>query len=676
VRTLKEVLAASDLLRQRALSLALSFVITGVVRRPGEAEGPAEAEAPAEVERPAAGAVDTGGAGGAGGAVQDQRVNAELLFMRAKNVFNEGDFQTSSDILREITELNPLEGEYWAWLGWAIFNLDPGRIKEAEKIIKDSIDINNELDSAWFFLGNVSLAHGNFKGAETAFKTAYTKNPWMLDAVSELKRLEIIKGLEALPTGPGRAANMDAFGLAADPFTEEPIERFFSSSSGQANALEFLVRGVKKKAGPLLLEGVKGAGKTTLVLELLKKLSNTKTLAASILDPPDKELQLIRAINAELNSSTETSSIKEQLLSLGMRISQNKIQSGHTVIIIDEAHTLTDGCLKLVQYLARLKSLQIILLSEPGMGARLATPPFKELDDKVLARSEIRAFTEQETRAYVDKRLSSCPGRTGEALGDEVLLEICAGSSGVPGLINVKAAEALASAAGRTGAAVSLATAEEAPAQTPEALLETLGEELYEPEAVEEEEKEEEGTLLTLEPIEPRAVEKGEGDEGRAEAGGWPVGEPVEEKEAAGFSFEAIEEGEEEEPREEKPQFEFEPFLEEKAAGGPVAEAEAAPEGAEERAAEGEEILVVGKGGMGGTGSEVGGVGALKEGAVSTRIDTARIDTAEEKRKRRKKSEGRGVGRLLFWVVMMLLLGLITGSLIGLFWFDKLGFLP
>lgn len=596
-KTLGEVFAATELLRQRALSLALSFVITGVVKRPGRAEELVDEALPADAERPAAHA--TGSAEGV--ATGDHRVNAELLFMKAKNCFNEGNYETAEKILKEITELNPLEGEYWAWLGWVIFNLDPSRIKVAEKIIKDSIDINNELDTAWFFLGRICLAQGSLHGAQAAFKTAYTKNPWMLEAVSELKRLEIAKGLKASLYGteqkPRRPSYMDAFGYTEDPFSDVPMDRPLNLSAGQEEALEFLLRSIKKKGGPLLLEGEKGAGKTTLLLELLKKLSNTRTLSAVILDPPKKELNLIKAVNEEVGSPTEAASVKEQLLSLGMRISQNKIQSGHTVIIIDEAHKLTDGCLKLLQYLARLKSLQIILLSEPGMGSRLATPPFKELDGKVLARAVIQPHTAAEIDAYVEKRLieaarGAAPGKPFYTLTDEEQKELRVESRGIPALINEKCADILSRAAG--------GAQDKVPPRHP----------LPEAPQAHETNKPLEKSFKTKGP--KPSVPEGSGVESEPTSA-------INIKAKAGILKETT-------PPAETPL----------KTGVIEFPAPAGKEKAEEKL--------------------TGLKGAEKAGAAQI-----------------KPSDKMRPSRLLFWVVVMLLLGLITGSIIGLFWLDKLG---
>lgn len=443
VKTLREVLEASDLLRHRALSLVLTYMVTGLIEG---AEEPAEVEL-LEEEHREAGAPEPGG---------DRRLNAELLFMKARSAVKEGDFDSAIGELERITELNPREGEYWAYLGWATYNRDRSKAKDAEKVIKDAIDLNNDLDSAWYFLGMIMLAQGNLDLAERSLRTALAKNPWMLESLSELKRLELKKTLPPLAHEQieKRAALMGSLALAQDPFEAFPGQGHLLVTDAGGQAVEAFLKAVRKKTGAVIVSGGPGAGKTTFLLEALKKLSGEKVLASIILDPPDTELKLMHAINAEVGSAIESSSVKEQLLSFGMRVSQNRIQGGHTLIIIDRAHLLTDGCLKLVQYLCRLKSVQIALFSEPALEERLGAHGFSELASKVSTRIGLAPLSRGEVREFVLKRVLGSRREGSRAPefdpGEGELEALYSETLGIPKLINEKAASILA-ALPRTG---------------------------------------------------------------------------------------------------------------------------------------------------------------------------------------------------------------------------------
>jgi len=425
-RTIRAALEGSDLLRHRALSISLSLIITGFLKDESKKDDDLDFFEPALEAASSEGAVD-------------QRLNAELLFMRARSNIESGEYKNAIATLREITELNPVEGEYWAYLGWATYKDNPQSLDEADRLVRDAIDLNNDLDAAWYFLGMLSLASDDVRMAQRAFKSAVARNPWMLEAVSELKRIDIKASLGS--PGADRAEYMECIGLAEDPFTACPEPRFLVPVEGQTQAVDFIVKAVKKKAGPVLVTGAEGSGKTTVMLELLNRLSNEKVLAAALTRPPDKELDLMKEINREVGSPTEASSIKEQLLNLGMRVSQNKINGGHTIIVIDSAHRLTAGCIKLIQYLSRLKTLQIILLAGPELSARLKDPDFRELDTRLSLRLDIAPMSSKETIAYLRKRLKvarkdALAAALFDSLGAQALEGVYEQSKGVAGEVN------------------------------------------------------------------------------------------------------------------------------------------------------------------------------------------------------------------------------------------------
>jgi type II secretory pathway predicted ATPase ExeA/tetratricopeptide (TPR) repeat protein len=424
--TVQDVLDNSFLLKQRALSLTLTLIMTGALAKPA---APGE-----EVEEEELKLVEEAEHKESAAPVAGSRLNAELLFMRAKSAFTESRFEEAVDTLKQIIEINPMEGEYWAWLGWALYNHDPSKIKEAEQTIKDAIDLNNELDGAWYFLARIFFDSGEYKAAESAYMTACDKNPWMLEAVAELKRMEVRHALGITTEERPHPGYIETFGFALDPFSTEPHDRFRITPAGQAETLETILSAIQKKEGPIVVEAEEGSGKTTLLIELLRSLSNKKTLAAAILTPAKRELQLIKTINAELHATTESRSIKEQLLSLGMRVSQNNSQGGSTIIVLDRAEELTTGCLKLIQYLARLKSLQIILIGTPGISDRLAEPDFAELNRKSLVRLGIAPLSREETGDLFRKRVSATPTtKTRPAIDDDALALLYKESGGNPG---------------------------------------------------------------------------------------------------------------------------------------------------------------------------------------------------------------------------------------------------
>lgn len=436
-RTLREILDATALLRRRAVSLALSFVTMGLVGVEGSSEG-------FEMLGPGTEALHAVEQGGG-----DSRLNAEYLFVKAKSALSNRDYRGAVEILEKITDMNPLEGEYWAYLGWAVYNEDRCRIKEAQAIIKDAIDLDNDIGMAWHFLGALFLEEGDLSWAERAFKTAREKNPWISEALVELKRLEMAKALAPPDDAQRRGLYSDYFSFTKDPFSPGPVPCPAPLAGEESRCVDGLAQGVEKNAGGMLLTGEEGAGKTTAALELVRRLSNSRVLCAMVLKPEDTELRLMRTINSELYAPADSRAIRELLISLGGRVSQNAVLGGRTLIIIDRAEMLTEGCLKLVQYLTRLKTLQIMLVAGPAFMERLKAPEFRELDQRLSTRLTLGPFTPEDTKAFILRRIeSSSKGGTRPIIIKDSALELLhAESRGLASLVNSNAARVLALAA-------------------------------------------------------------------------------------------------------------------------------------------------------------------------------------------------------------------------------------
>ncbi len=516
-KPLREVLEESYLLRQRAESLILSFIITGLLTeagrvadesglilrlndelarlssldrfrlfslsgeedldrledayvrlskkyRPGlfRGAGPEVRELVGEIrglieeayqglkalreERAGAGGAAVEGARGA-----DARVNAEILFMKARTALEGGEYSTAAGILRDIVELNPGEAEYRAYLGWALFCENPENRDEAEALLKKAVELNKEHDSVWYLLGRFYISSGNLSDGERALRTALVKNPWMSEALYELKRLEIEKrSVHKEEPGRGPSLYTKTFGFTRDPFDSGYAVRDPYRSGSWNEAFGSLMKCIDEGGGPVMLTGPEGSGKTLLALELVRNLSGRRFLCALVLDPPGDEVSFIKTINSELFNRTGADTLREQVQSLNQRLALNKSQNGRTVVIIDEAQKAEFTGLKLLEQLLRNEDLGVVLIGDERLGGLVEEPWLKELERNMRNRLELRPLGPEEVPGYIQKRLDASMGDgkdRGVTFTEDAFSKIFELSRGLPLSINTICRRALEQAA-------------------------------------------------------------------------------------------------------------------------------------------------------------------------------------------------------------------------------------
>ena len=427
---LVQAINSSSLLHHRAQSLALTFIITGMIRlaktegattqdaeisqkQPVAIESPvldqapqptpsqeAPAQPPATFNEPPQPAQALAG--------PNALFNAERLFLQAKPTLDKKDYPAAIELFKEISALNPKEAEYKAYLSWAQYNKDLNEALKAVDSLREILSISPDTPDAWHFLGNIYLASGFPEAAEKAFRMALSLNIRLLDTLSILKLQEYKKTARAPEDTPARHRYMEYYGFLEDPFAELPEARYFFSYAGATSVLDSITDTVKKQTGHILVQGAPGTGKTFTAFELIRRLSDEKIMAALLLNSiPEKRL-LLKAINTEFKCYT-AGSLKDDLLNLTMAVEQNHLQGGHAIIIVDRAHELTDDCLLLLGEFMRHKYLQIIFFGLPTLTGRLYGPIFRELSSKLTVRLTIPAIAVTETPAYLEKRLNSVP---------------------------------------------------------------------------------------------------------------------------------------------------------------------------------------------------------------------------------------------------------------------------
>lgn len=257
------------------------------------------------------------------------------------------------------------------------------------------------------------------------------------------------------------------FDIKTDPFAITPDPRFLYMSRGHREAMAYLVYGIARAGGFVLLTGEVGTGKTTACRSALERVSANIDIAL-ILNPKLTPLELVASICDELQIRypSGTTSIKVLIDRLNIHLLDAHRRRRRTVLVVDEAQNLSIEVLEQVRLLTNLetathKLLQIVLIGQPELRELLSLPALRQLDQRITARYHLAPLTKAETTAYIVHRLTVA-GFNRQIFTRGALDTVYKVTSGVPRLINTVCDRALLGAYGEQQDMVSKSTVRKA----------------------------------------------------------------------------------------------------------------------------------------------------------------------------------------------------------------------
>lgn len=227
------------------------------------------------------------------------------------------------------------------------------------------------------------------------------------------------------------------FGFEQLPFTLTPNTDFFYGLAPHFEAIQTVISALEMGEGVIKVTGEVGTGKTMVCRMLVNHLKDCTALIY-LPNPVLSGTDLRHAVAKELdltveNEATLVDNIQHKLIELhnsGLRV----------VAIIDEAQALSDEALETLRLFGNLetedkKLLQIVLLGQPELDARLEAYHLRQFRQRITFSSTLRALTLDETVAYIDNRIAKSGGSS-ELFSLNQKKAICRSSQGIPRLIN------------------------------------------------------------------------------------------------------------------------------------------------------------------------------------------------------------------------------------------------
>lgn len=234
---------------------------------------------------------------------------------------------------------------------------------------------------------------------------------------------------------------LNFYGLKEKPFNLTPDPRFLYLTPAHREALSQLLYGVQERKGFIVLTGDVGTGKTTLLHSLVRQLDGMAEVALVV--------HSTLAFTGLLEYALEDFGVKVQATSLAQRLFAlnefliDRHRSGQNcVLILDEAQHLSAETLEQVRLLSNFetptaKLLQILLVGQPELKAKLELDQLRQLRQRVGLRCAILPLQPEETREYILSRLRIAGADDPAIFTDEAIARIAAYAGGIPRVVNM-----------------------------------------------------------------------------------------------------------------------------------------------------------------------------------------------------------------------------------------------
>jgi general secretion pathway protein A len=228
--------------------------------------------------------------------------------------------------------------------------------------------------------------------------------------------------------------------LREKPFSIMPDPDLIYWGRAHRMAYTMLEFGVMNSAQFTVITGDVGAGKTTLVRHLLKKLNSKVTNVGLITNTPQGREELLQSIMASFNLPFEGTA--PSLLKTFQDYLYGQYAKGRrTILIIDEAQSLGEEALEGLRMLSNInvdkhQFLQLILVGQPQLKDMLCRPQLLQFAQRVSSDFHLKPLAQNEVAQYIDFRLVAA-GSGAHLFSDDACAMIAEASRGVPRVINI-----------------------------------------------------------------------------------------------------------------------------------------------------------------------------------------------------------------------------------------------
>jgi putative secretion ATPase (PEP-CTERM system associated) len=229
--------------------------------------------------------------------------------------------------------------------------------------------------------------------------------------------------------------------LTGKPFQLNPDPSFYFASRGHKRAMSYLEYGLHQGEGFIVITGEVGAGKTTLVKNLFRRVDPNSFVAAQLVSTQLDADDTLRLIAAAFGLKHEDQSKAILLKRLEEHLLGVHRQGRRALLVVDEAQNLTPRAVEELRMLSNFQAgekslLQSFLLGQPEFRYTLQGEGMQQLRQRIIASYHLGPMDEAETRAYIEHRMKTVGWSGDPAFTEDCFPPVFAYTGGIPRRIN------------------------------------------------------------------------------------------------------------------------------------------------------------------------------------------------------------------------------------------------
>lgn len=231
------------------------------------------------------------------------------------------------------------------------------------------------------------------------------------------------------------------FGLRKRPFSATPDATCFFAPEPIQEIHDELLHRIENGQGISILTGEAGTGKTLLLRKFAKELQpRFATVFLGTANFPTRRA-FLQAVLYELGQRYSGLEEQEFRLELLSHLKQLAFSGRSAVLLIDEAHLLSERLLEEIRAIADLSEagqpLARVILSGPlQLEENLTAPALQAFNERITCHVPLEPLTQQESVAYVEYRLRWAGGASAAPFTPDALTAIAQACNGLPRCLN------------------------------------------------------------------------------------------------------------------------------------------------------------------------------------------------------------------------------------------------